>query len=209
MDWYRLIGILLGSVSAFAIAAGLLTWLAKTLFSKALDAGLERYRAELERQSESFRSTLARHALEHEVRFRDLHSYRVARILRVHRAMESATGYAMAFCKPLQWGGLEAQRERGDLANKWIQRFAIAAFRSKLAFDEKTSSKLEQIWKKLDGAFFIARDVFETHEQESKSPGRDPEFMKAFQTIQSEIVPMVSEMTEAFRQMLGSRGDSE
>lgn len=163
------------AISSSGIAIGAVAYLIKTLLSQWLNkemqehsAGLQRetesYKAKLQKEAEQFRvqlqhekgqeierlrADLNQMALEHQVKFSQLHAKVFATIARLYKLIAKTQRAMTNFLTPVVTAGIPSEMERGEAAVDSWHRLVIFFREHEIYFDKETCAMMEQYLQEL------------------------------------------------------------
>lgn len=134
-------------------------WLGKLIISKSFDAGIERYKHELNKQIEEHKAEIAKLSHEHHIRFERLHEERAnkmqsifALVVEVEQALIHSTTFA-------QGPGYGNDDQREQSAIEKLRQLISTFDRERIFFSNATAEKVENIIKEAWDIIFTMNKV--------------------------------------------------
>ena len=207
MTWWQQV---FANVGVTAAAITVLAFLARSIVKHWLDKDIERFKSALvsenQQQSEKLRHELQRAAIEHNVRFSDLHSRRVEAILNIHQAFLTARLSLADLVSPVKYVPSGEEVDYASLSNKAVRDYNdlnSVIQSSRIFFDKNTSGRIDavreyirELVSKADIAIRIARDT-------GKNPEIEPAFREAYLGLIEKSTSLEDELAASFRHLLG------
>lgn len=138
--FYFILSLLAGS--------GIIIWLGKFIITKAVDVGIEKYKAELVKDIEKHKADLSRITTEHQVKFSKLHEQRAEKIKNLYdkvREMEKALRYSTTI---FQGSEFSNDTDRDNAAFNQIASLIDLVDTERIYFDDSTIYRLDSLIKK-------------------------------------------------------------
>lgn len=171
----------------------------KAALAKDVEAAKRVYTEEIER----VRAELQRAAFEHQTRFSWYHQKKAELIANVYRLIQDVSEYVKEMVSPMQLGGDEPRRKHIDETITTYNELAREYFGKKIFLEREICEKIESILSIIKAAI--------TDWRISQDPGFKGKesiilWNKAYKSMLNEVPPLLSDLEQAFREMLTKIG---
>jgi hypothetical protein len=132
-------------LATLAGASTVIIWLGKFIITKAVDVGIEKYKAELIKDIEKHKAELSRVTIEHQVKFSKLHEQRAEKIKTLYghvRELEKSLNYSTTRFQGSSFG---TDTERDDKCRKLAFELEDVIDIERIYFSDLTIQKFESI----------------------------------------------------------------
>lgn len=192
----------------------IIIWLGKFIITKTVDAGIERYKAELTKDIEKHKAELSRITLEHQVKFSKLHEKRAEKIKVIYdkvKDVEKALKHSTTI-----WQGSEFSNdtERDQAARTEIRLLTDLVDAERIYFSDSTVGRLEVLIKEsseiLTGMGFVRlyhQDYDRLVRRREPVPQNVLDQMNKWrevdERVENEFKTLKLDLANEFRQLLG------
>lgn len=187
MEWINL----LKNLGIFSILVAGVSWVIKKYFEKLFDKDLEKFKADLEKQSIEFR-----------IRYEKLHSERIEVIKEVYKKIVKTYKSFSSLINPLQSVGEPTESEKGKDAAKNANDLSEYYEENRIFFEEKLAEEIDLLlseFRKIWGEFQASRMSKEFKDHKTMLD----QWSNAWKQIQEQIPSVKKQLENKFRNILG------
>lgn len=196
---------LLRDLGFFAVAVAAIGWIARTGVQALIARDIEKFKSSLQDETEKLRHTLSLQALEHQVRFSDLHMRRAKLICKFHLTLQDALGKSRAFVSPAQ-ESKDRQKELGREAGEAIRQLFLIERRLRIFLPSDLAERAHAGIVSLDTEWFRAHIAYQDASETDANPyfGVFREsFGESFGRLNKFAPQLLSDLEREFRQLIG------
>lgn len=201
-------------LASLAGASTIIIWLGKFIITKAVDVGIETYKAELVKDIEKHKSDLARITLEHQIKFSKLHEERAEKIRLLYTKIievEKALKYATTL---FQGSEFSTDDKRDNDALNLIVSLMDMVDTERIYFSDSTLKKIEPLIKESSDIrnkmwnvrfnYKIYNELVKTHQSVPKDILDEMyKWKKIDERIETQFRVLKLELAKDFRALLG------
>jgi hypothetical protein len=203
MDWITVIQNVLATSSIVAIVLVILGFLAKSLFSQILSKDVENYKIKLQSEVEQLKANLEKASIEHQIRFKSLHTKRAEVIAELYSLLVQAINDASSMARPLQLAGEPPQREKHIKANKSGKELNKFFVRHRIYFKSDLCNQIDNFISGLHSALIDFEMVIDAIENDRNHREKLDNWRNTWNTLTKEISPIKAQIEDEFRIILG------
>ena len=203
MNWVDVLKTALASSSIVAITLVVLGFISKSLFSQILSKNLESHKLKLDAEVEKLRANLERTGFEHQVRFESLHTRRAIVIDELYKLIVQLQTDVSSMARPFQQTGEPPQREKYIKANNSGRELIEYFSRKDIYFREDLCIRIDNFIIGLNEILVDFVLVIDSLEKGKIQKDSVEHWIKSWDKLTKEIVPIKSEIKQEFRKLLG------
>lgn len=161
---------------------------------------VEQLKHELETAKVKIQAEIDRTSFEHQTRFSWYHQQKAQIIADLFALLNDVTEYTKEMVSPVQFGGEDARQEHAKATIELYNKLASAYWGKRIFLEKEICEKVESIIKVMRSAMINFRI------------GQDPQqknvklWAKAYEAMDKEVPPLMTELEEKFRSMLSKIG---
>lgn len=200
---------ILSTIGLLVLISPVFIWAVKLFAAHLLNRELEQHRSRLETNRIEFEASLKQVAFEHQTKFTSLHNERAEKTVEIWRALKHAGGECERFVHPLQMGGQETQDKLGEEAGEEIRELNQLIYKNTIYFPKPLADRLVDFGKDLNHIFSTAYRSYKGARDGCRNPyfgdepGEPSEFGDSWEKLNDQIVPLLDELEQECRQLLG------
>jgi hypothetical protein len=211
MNWQEILKYFI----SVTVITGTIGFISKTLFSKFIDAGIEKYKAALNKDLELYKSDLERINTEHQIRYSKLYEKRGKKIKKLYQLIYELENKLKFLTSAFQGQDWTADTERSDAVENHLFVLEKTLELNRIYFAEELSQRIGNIIfqsRQIMGAMYKAKliqkhndELFEHHQGHRIDNPNAPldTWLEAESFVQTEIKKARLDLVKEFHELIG------
>ena len=192
---------ILTTVSASAVSLVAVAWLVRSIVTHWLSKDIESFKTAMQhanvREIEKLRADLNHLALEHQVKFSQLHAKVFETIAHLYKLIAQTQRTMAVYLVPLVLAGAPSEVERGNAAADSWEKLAVFFHEHEIYFDKETCGMINQYLEKL------RKLHIEFQHRQHSTKGQTMEWGRIWDELTGEVDVVKKRLADNFRSKIG------